>query len=137
MLAHAHCKHAYALSTPHTTSRQRQLAAPTPIPTPLRTCHTPVVTHDHPDPISLLHAYAQQPPRQGLDVPIELPEVPCEMRRIPKVVPAWPPKRPRGLLAHDEGGARAVHAQDVVAKVRREGLLDERGVYGPCDFREC
>ncbi len=96
--------------------------------------YAPVVAHDDPNPVPFLHAQVQQPPCESLYVPVKLAKVPCEMGNDPKVVPEWASVRPCLLLASDEGGAGAMYPNDVVAKIRWQGLGNQRGLLGTRDF---
>ena len=166
MLAHAHCRHAYALSE-HATiqhsafSVQYQYVSSMrimPIPArehratdqrqrrsehngqrrtySMQPTHAPIIPHNDHHPVPPPHAQVQQPPRESLYVSIELAEIPRKVRRIVEVAPARPAVCPGGLLARDERGPRGVRGQDVVPEVGGEGLADERGVRWACDLGE-
>ena len=162
MLAHAHCRHAYALSEHATIQHSafgvqcqlcescRSLLSNTtpltsdsgvPSTTGMQTSaghsttrHAPIIPHNDPHPVPPPHAQVQQPPREGLYVPIELTKVPREVRRVPEVASARPAVCPGGLLARDERGARAVEREDVFPEEAREGLWAEWGVQRAADF---
>jgi len=127
MLAHAHCNIAYALYGKVSIGRS----------SPYSWTRIPIVSHDHANTVTLLHAQTHKPSGQGPDVGVKLAEVPGQVSLHTHVPRQWPTVCSRTFLSADESRTVRSLGQNFLGEIIGKSPIVERRVAGTLDGRKC